>query len=92
MASPYPAPFRAREMDIAPALAEPMVPPIHTFPTGHLHPRSHSTRHSEPQVTMPSGGISRHRPRVKSGIPTGMLPVATERAESSMMLLQAAAS
>lgn len=40
----------------------------------------------------PKGCIARQRPRVKSGIATGMLPAATERTERPMMLLQAAAS
>src|SRR6266542_1724210 len=41
---------------------------------------------------MPTGFMVRQSPRVKSGMPTGMLPVATERTESSITLLHAAAS
>jgi hypothetical protein len=41
---------------------------------------------------MPNGFIVFHKPRVKSGMATGMLPVATERTEVSIMQLQAAAS
>ena len=39
-----------------------------------------------------SGAIFFHRPRVKSGMATGMLPVATESEDTSMILLHAAAS
>jgi hypothetical protein len=42
--------------------------------------------------TIPSGSRFSHKPRVKSGIATGMLPVATECDEISIMQLNAAAS
>jgi len=41
---------------------------------------------------MPMGFMALQSPRVKSGKATGMLPVATERLESSMTQLHAAAS
>ena len=43
-------------------------------------------------VTMPSGLIVFHAPRVKSGTSTGALRCATDWQDSSMMLLHAAAS
>lgn len=53
----------------------------------------HRTRLSPlTQLAMPSGCIVFHRPRVKSGMITGMLSLETERVVSSRMELQEAAS